>query len=83
MPGWFSQRLLRGGRIDESAHGRDAIGRKACAPGVLLDGRFVGSEVDAVHLVASYVAMEPLDSGTHFLQNHDRLLGDFPQLGVG
>jgi len=47
------------------------------------DRRLVWSEVDAVNLVAGYVAMEPVDLGTHGLQNADRLLGDFPQLGVG
>ena len=48
-----------------------------------MDGCLVGGEVDAVHLVASNVAMEPLDLGTHSFQNVDRLLGDFPQLGLG
>ena len=84
MPrGRFSQRLLRACRVEKSAHGGDAIGRKPYAPGVFLDGRFVRGEIDAVHLVAGYVAMEPLDLGTHSLQNVDRLLRDFPQLGVG
>jgi len=50
---------------------------------VFLDGRIVAGEVDAVHLVAGYVAVGRLDLGTHRLQNVDRLLGDFPQLGVG
>jgi len=69
--------------LKESAHGGDAIGRKAYAFGVLLDGRLVRGEIDAVHFVAGYVAMEPLDLGTHCFQNTDRLLRDFPQLGVG
>jgi len=43
-------------RIDESAHGGDAIGRKAYASGVFVNGRLVGGEVDAVHLVAGYVS---------------------------
>ena len=81
--GRFRKRLFRACGVEESAHGGDAIGRKAYAPGVLLDGRLVRGEVDAVHLVAGYVAMEPLDLWTHSLQNVDRLLGDFPQLGVG
>ena len=79
----FSQSLLRACWVEESAHRRDAIGRKSYALGVFLDGRLVRSEVDAVHFVAGYVAMEPLNLGTHPLQNVDRLLGDFPQLGVG
>ena len=33
------------------------------ASGVFLDGRLVRGEVDAVNLVAGYVAMEPLDLG--------------------
>jgi hypothetical protein len=60
-PGRCGPGLLRGGRIDKAADGRDAIGGKAYAPGVFLDGRFVRGEVDAVHLVAGYVTMEPLD----------------------
>jgi len=78
--GRFSQRLLRACRVDKSAHGGDAIGRNAYAPGVFLDGRLVRSEVDAVHLVAGYVAMEPLDLVPHSLQNANRLLGDFPAI---
>src|SRR6267378_5412643 len=74
--------LLGACRVEQSAHGGDAIGRKAYALGVLLDGRLVRGKIDAVHLVAGYVAMEPLDLGTHSLENIDRLLGDFPQLGV-
>src|SRR5580658_8999834 len=77
------QRLLCGCRVDEPADGGDAIGWKACALGVLLDGRLVRSEIDAVHLVAGYITMEPLDLGTHSLQNVDRRLRDFPQLRVG
>ena len=79
----LSKRLLCGRRIDESAHRGDAIGRKADAPGVLLDGRLVWGEIDAVHLVAGYVAMQPLNMGAHFLQNLERLLRDFPKLDVG
>jgi hypothetical protein len=78
-----SQRLLRARRIEKPSNGGDPIGRKAYASGVLLDGRLVGGEVDAIHLVAGHVTMEPLDLGTHSLQNVDRLLGDFPQLSVG
>jgi len=48
----------------ESAHGGDAIRGNAYALGVFLDCRLVGREVDTVHLVAGYVAMEPLDFGT-------------------
>jgi len=82
-PEVFRLDLLRGCRIDEPAHGGDAIGRKVYAPGVFLDGRLVRREVDTVHLVAGYVAMEPLDLRTHCPQNVDRLLRDLPQLGVG
>ena len=57
--------------IDESAHGGDTIGRNADALGVFLNGGLVGSEVDAVHLVAGYVAMQPLNSRTHFPQDAD------------
>jgi hypothetical protein len=38
---------------------------------MLSDGRIVRSEIDAVDLVAGYVAVEPLDRGAHFLQNLD------------
>ena len=82
-PERFRHYLLRAGGIEKSANGGDAIGRKAYALGVFMDGCLVGGEVDAIHLVASDVAMEPLDLGTHSFQNVDRLLGDFPQLGVG
>ena len=79
----ISPMLLRACRVDESSHRGDAIGWNAYAPGVFLDDRLVRSEVDAVHFVAGNVAMQPLDLGTHSLQNVDRLLGDFPQLGLG
>ena len=75
--------LPRDCRVNKSAHGGDAIGGNPYSPGVLLDGCIVGGDVDAVDLVAGYVAMEPLDLGAHSLQNVHRLLRDFPQLGVG
>jgi len=79
----FSQRSLRACRVEKPTHGGDAIGRNAYEPGVFLDGRLVRGEVDTVHLVAGYVAMEPLDLVTHSPQNADRLSRDFPPLGVG
>src|ERR1700737_4991828 len=82
-PPEVSKRLLRGCRVDKPAHGGDAIGRKTYASGMFLDGRLVWRKIDAVHLVAGYVAMEPLDLRTHPLQNVGRLLGDFTQLAVG
>jgi len=83
LPGEFGPGLLRAGRADWAAHGGDAIGRKHYVPGVFLHGRLVRGEADAVHLVAGYVAIEPLDLGPHFSQYLDRLLGDFSHLGVG
>ena len=61
----FNQRLSSYCRVEKSPHSGDAVGRNAHPSGVLLDGCFVRSEVYAVHLVAGYVAMEPLDLGTH------------------
>jgi hypothetical protein len=78
----FNQRLFRACRVEQPAHGGDAIGRNACALGVFPDGLLVRSQVHAVDLVAGHVAVEPLDLGTHSLQNTDRLLGNFPQLRV-
>ena len=78
----FSQRLLRACRIDQSAYGGDAIGRNAHSLGVFLDDCLVRGEINAVHLIASYVAVKPLDLATHSLQNVDRLLGDFPLPGL-
>jgi hypothetical protein len=74
----FRPRLLRARRIEKPPDGRDAIGGKAYTPGMFLNGRLVRGEVDAVHLVADYAAMEPLDLRTHCLENIDRLLRDFP-----
>jgi len=85
-PAWrgrLSLCVLRACRIKESAYGGDAIGRKTYTLGVFMDGRLVRGEVDAVHLVAGYVTMEPLNLWTHSPQNADRLLRDFPQLCVG
>jgi hypothetical protein len=58
------------------------IGGKAYAPGLFLDGRFVRGEVDAVHLVAGYLTVEPPDVGPILRQNLDRRLGHLWQLGV-
>ena len=65
-------------RVEKSPHSRDAVGRKAHALGVFLNDSFIRGEVDAVHFVAGYIAMEPLDLGPQSLQNVDRLLRDFP-----
>ncbi len=73
-PGAFSRHSLRSCRVDQSADGGDAIRREASPACVFPDRRFVRSEVDAVHLVTGYVAMEPVDLGTHSLKNVDRLL---------
>ena len=62
----FGQRLFRACRIDQSAYGGDAIGRNAHSPGVFLDDRLVRGEINAVHLIASYVAMKPLDLWTEY-----------------
>ena len=70
MPGKV-QRSRRTCGVDESSYGRDAVGGNAYAPGMLSDGRIVRSEIDAVDLVAGYVAVEPLDRGAHGLQNLD------------
>ena len=70
MPGKV-QRSLRTCGVDQSSYGGDAVGGNAYAPGMLSDGRIVRGEIDAVDLVAGYVAMEPLDGGAHFLQNVD------------
>ncbi len=75
--------LLRTGGIKKSANGGDAIGRKTYSLSVFMDNCLVGGEVDAIHFVASNVAMEPLDLRTHTFQNVNRLLSDFPQLGIG
>jgi hypothetical protein len=70
-------------RIDQTAHGGDAIGRKAYALGMFLDRGFVRSEVNAIYLVARDVAVEPLDLRTHRSENADRLLGNLAQLSIG
>jgi hypothetical protein len=80
--GKLRRRSFRAGRVEKTAHSGDAVGGNACSLRVFSDSRLVGGEVNAVHLVAGYVAMEPLDSG-HSLEDVDRLLGNFPQLRVG
>jgi hypothetical protein len=67
-------RLSSHGWVEKSPHGGDAISRKAYALSVFLDDRFVRGEIDTVHLVAGYIAMEPLDLGTQSFENIDRLL---------
>jgi len=74
-------RSFRAGRVEKSAHGRDAIGGKAHAPSMFLDGCLVRGEVDTVHFVSGHIAVEPLDPG-HSLQYVDRLLRNFPQLSI-
>ena len=77
------RRLLCAGRIKKAANGGDAIGRNTYAPGVFLDCCIVRGQVDAVNLIAGYVAVEPLNLRAHSLENADRFLRDFPQLGFG
>jgi len=55
--------------------------RECYAPGMLSDGRIVRSEIDAVDLVAGYVAMEPLDRGAHCLENVDDFWGELGAIG--
>ena len=74
-------RSFRAGRIEKSAHGRDAVGGKAHAAGMFLDGCLVRREVDTVHFVSGDIAVEPLDPG-HSLQYVDRPLRNFPQLSI-
>lgn len=81
--GAFNQRSFRSCRVNHSPDCGDPIRGEASPSRVFPDGRLVRSEVDAVNLVAGYVAVQPLDLGTHCLQNADRFLRDFLQLGVG
>ena len=74
----FNQRLSSYCRVEKSPHSGDAVGRDTYALSVFLDDSLVRGEVDAVHLIAGYIAMEPLDLGPQSFQNLDRLLGDFP-----
>jgi hypothetical protein len=74
--------FCRGG-VDKPAYRGDAISRNACAFGVFSHGGLVRSEINAIHLIASYVAMQPLDLGTHGPENANRFLRHFAQLGVG
>ena len=60
----FFKCLFRACRIDQSAYSGDAIGRNAHSPGVFLDECLIRGEINAVHLIASYVAVEPLDLWT-------------------
>jgi len=60
----FNLRLSSHCRVEKSSHSGDAVGRNAYALGVFLDASFVRGEVDAVDLVAGYIAVEPLDLGT-------------------
>ena len=80
--GKLIRRLLRACRVEKAAHGRDPVGGKAYSLRVFSDRRLILGQVDAVHLVAGYVAVEPLDS-RHPIENVNRLLGKFPQLNVG
>jgi hypothetical protein len=59
----FDLRLPSHCWVEKSPHCRDAVGRNAYALGVFSDDSFVRGEVNAVHLVAGYIAMEPLDLG--------------------
>ena len=78
-----SRHSFRGCRVDQSADGGDAIRGEASPSCVFPDRRLVWSEVDAVNLVAGYVAMEPLNGRTHSLENIHGLLRDFAQLHIG
>jgi hypothetical protein len=80
--GKFGRGLLRACRIDQPADGRDSVGGKASAAGMLLDSGFIRREVHAIHLVACDVTMEPLNPRAHFFQHADGFLGEFPPLGI-
>src|SRR5258708_38702103 len=54
-------RFLRRGRADDRANRRDFIGREASLAGMLANHFFVWRDVDAIHLVVSNVAFDPLD----------------------
>jgi hypothetical protein len=79
----FGEKLFRGGRINQPSHSGNAIGRKAHASGVFLNGRFVRREIHAVHFVAGDVAMQPLNLATHFFEDAERFFRYFAQFGVG
>ena len=66
--------LFGRGRIDDVAHLRDAVGRKAGVLRMLPDQLGIGRAVDAVDLVIGDVAMDPLDVGSHILEHAAGLL---------
>ena len=59
------QILFGSGGINHSANGRNAVGWYTGALGVFTNCRFVGSEVNAVHLIAGHIALQPLNPGAH------------------
>ena len=75
--------LLDVHRIEQPAHGRYAVRRNAGPPRVLLNGGFVGREVDAVDLVLGDVAVQPLNLRTELTERLDRLERNGAQLLVG
>ena len=61
--------LFRGRRVNQPPHSGDPVGGKPRSLRMFLNGHFIRSQVNAINLVARYIAVQPLNLGPQFLQN--------------
>src|SRR6266850_7138139 len=76
----LGDKLLSGRGIDDRHDRRNAICGKAALLRVLPNRLFIWSDIDAINLVSSDVALQPLNLGTHPAQDATRLLRDCLEL---
>ena len=70
-------------RVDQVPDGGDPAGRDADLARVFANRGFVRSEVHAVDFLVRHVAVEPLNLGSHSLQDLQRAQGHLPDLAFG
>ena len=72
--------LVKAGRINQTAHGGNAIRGDAGFPGVLPDGLLVRGQVNAINLVFRDIAVQSLNLRSNLIQGLQGLKRDLPDL---
>ena len=79
IPQRFGRSIARG-RIDDAGYLFNTIGRKAALLGMFANRLLVVGNVNAIHLVAGDIALQPLNLRAHLIQDAAGFLGNALQV---
>lgn len=75
-------RLVKIGRVNETAHGGDTISRNTCPAGMLPDDVFIRRQVNAIDLILGDITVEPMNLRPNSIQSLQRAQRHLPELHI-